>query len=646
MRALLSLLFVLLLTACGGGGGGGGSTGGGGTTPTTPAVPPTLVGVVSVGVPLGGAQISVVDAKGTALGSTSSNAGDGRYTLKLSAASPSLPLMLQARGIDSAGLPVLLHALVPAAANDASTTVHLTPLSQAVSALALGAAPQAAFAKPAEAKLTDTAPLISGAGTFLKTLIKTAASDAKITSLDAFDLLTDSRLATPKSAADLMLAGLRLQVDGASGKLLLGTRFLANPTPEVEVSLATAKTELAKGSTGTPASAITSTLKVTSAAASVVTNAATLDGIVSTLNPLLAQVSTSAATYKASTALTGYDKHDGRNVDALVGSLTAAATDGLQLGPLQVLGCADTVVKKGDCLRVLVASTLSDRSGKPVRRLLDAATYNTAAKRWSLIGNGHTLSFEAYASSTQLLKRDGSSETSSGSSGSSASANPFSGVEVRLQATDEAFTSYLLLAGTVQTPLGYALPLAACNQRQLCVAPTGAAGVVPTGAPQDHQLRASSVGWLGNADGLNGAAYKAIFTRNVTGAVQETRSAYLHAAMLSEVAAARHPVLDGVASATPLTLASLGRGLTLKWATWAQANPDLRLAQIRLVVRYPDRIASLPLDVLDVTEDPVLRVALTPGQGELGHDIWLTAVDTAGRRFHTRYALGISDSAP
>ena len=55
------------------------------------------------------------------------------------------------------------------------------------------------------------------------------------------------------------------------------------------------------------------------------------------------------------------------------------------------------------------------------------------------------------------------------------------------------------------------------------------------------------------------------------------------------------------------------------------------------------RIASLPLDVLDVTEDPVLRVALTPGQGELGHDIWLTAVDTAGRRFHTRYPLGISD---
>lgn len=642
MRAALSLLLVLLLTACGGGGGGGGgSSGGGGTTPTTPAVPPTLAGVVSVGVPLGGASISVVDAKGTALGSTSSNAGDGRYSLKLSAASPSLPLMLQARGIDSAGLPVLLHALVPAAANDASTTVHLTPLSQAVAALALGTDPQAAFAKPADAKLTDTAALLSGAGSFLKTLIKTAASDAKITSLEAFDLLADSRLATPKSAADLMLAALRLQVDAPSGKLLLGTRFLANPTPEVEVSLATAKTELAKGSTGTPATAITSTLKVTSAAASVVTNAATLDGIVSTLNPLLAQTGILPTVYMGSTALTGYDKHDGRSIDALVTSLKAAADAGLQLGPLQVLGCADTVVKKGDCLRVLVASTLSDRTGKPVRRLLDAATYNSTAKRWSLIGNGYPLAFEVFASSTQLLKRDGTADTTG--SGASASSAPFPGVEVRLQATDEAFTSYLVLAGTVQTPLNYALPLAACNQRHLCVAPTGAAGVIPTGAPQDHQLRPSAVGWLGNADGLNGAAYKASFTRNLTGATGETRTAHLHAQMLSVVAATRHPTLDGVASATPLTLASLGQGLTLKWSTWAKANPDLRLAQIRLVVRYPDRIASLPLDVLDVTEDPVLRVALTPGQGQLGHDIWLAALDGAGRRFHTRYALGISD---
>jgi len=643
-RALPTLGLTLFLLACGGGGGGGSSGGGNGASPGTPAVPPTLSGVVSVGVPLGGAQVTVVDAKGTALGSASSNAGDGRYSLKLSAASPSLPLMLQARGIDSAGLPVLLHALVPSAANDASTTAHLTPLSQAVSALALGADPQVAFAKPAEAKLGDSAALLGGAGSFLKTLIKTAASDAKITSLEAVDLLTDNRLATPKSAADLMLASLRLQVDGPSGKLLLGTRFLANPTPEVEVNLATAKVELAKGSNGVPANAITSTLKVTSAAASVVTNAASLDGIVTTLNPLLAQAATTAAAYKASTALTGYDKHDGRNADALAASLVAAAAEGLQLGPLQVLGCADTVVKKGDCLRVLVASTLSDRSGKPVRRLVDAASFTTATKRWALIGNGHTLAFEVLASSTQWLKRDGTPETTgSNGSGSGTSIPPFPGVEVRLQATDEAFTSYLLLAGTVQTPLGYALPLAACNLRQLCVAPTGAASVVPTGAPQDHQLRPGTLGWLGNADAQNGAAYKASFTRNVTSASPETRSAYLHAAMLSEVAAARHPVLDGVASATPLTLASLGQGLSLKWSTWAKANPDLRLSQIRLVVRYPDRIGSLPLDVLDVSEDPVLRVALTPGQGELGHDIWLTAVDTAGRRYHTRYALGTSD---
>lgn len=628
-----AVLLTLLLSACGGGGGGDSSGGGSTPTPTPTATPPVLTGVVSVGAPVGGASISVVDAKGTALGSASANAVDGSYRLTLSAASPSLPLLLQARGVDAAGLPVLLHTLVPAAANDASTTAHLTPLTQALSALVLGADPQPAFAKPADAKLTEAAALLTGGATFLKALIKTPLTDAKIAGIDKFDVLSDSGFATAKSGPDLLLETLRLQIDPASGKLHLGNKFLLNPTPEVELSLATARAELVKGASGAAAAAITSTLKVTSAANTVLPLAATLDGIVSTLNPVLAKAGATAADFAGLTALaTAYTSHDGRSAAELHQQLADWSALGLQLGALQILGCADETVKKGDCARVLVASTLTDRSGKPLDHLLDTATYNTTAKRWELIGNGKPLGFEVLPASGLRLDASGKAESDL--------PNPVSGVELRLQSKVGTADTFVISTATVQTSLGFALPLADCEQRLLCIAPAGAISVVPQGAPRDQFLYAGAVGWLGGADALRGALYKAQYTR--AGLATETQRAHLPAAVIASPLAERHPTLDGVSASSALTVAALGQGLKLTWSTWARAQPDLRLIEVRAVIRYADRIVQRSVLALpgrtDAELDPTAAVGgLTP----LGHDLWLVAVDGAGRRLYTRYALGV-----
>lgn len=621
MRLALSpLCLTLLLAACGGGGGGGG---GGASTPAPQ--PPSLSGVVSVGAPLGGAQIAVVDAKGTALGTATANPVDGRYSLTLAAASPSLPLLLQARGVDAAGLPVLLHTLVSAAPNASSTTAHLTPLTQAQAALALGADPQAAFAKPADAKLVEAAAQLSAADTFLKSLLKTPLTDLKFTDASKLNLQTDSGFATAKSNADLLLESTRVAVEASSGKLLLGNKFLSNPAPEIELSLASARAELAKGSSGNPASAISSTLKLTSNATIVLGVAGSLDSLVTSLNPLLAQSGVGAASFAALPALAGYERHDGRELGQLSTQLQDWAAKGLQLGPLQVLGCEDETLKVGDCLRVRVASTLSDRAGKPVDRFIDVVGYSSTAKRWNLLGNGKYFGFEVLPASSLRLQADGSLEAGG--------TNPAAGAEVRLQ------DGPLISNATVQTPLGYALPLQACGQSLLCIAPASGS-LTPRGAPLDQLLLPGAVGWLGTADGQHGALYKASFTRGVG---PDSRRAHLPAAALLAVPAARHPQLDGVSASAPLSRAAFAQGVKLSWAQWAKAQPDLRLLQARLLFRYP----SGPITERSVLASPgsteldFPSASATGPQAPAAVELWLSAADGAGRRYYTRYSLGV-----
>lgn len=617
LRLPVLLLCSLLLAACGGGGGGGGES-----TPPPAASPKQLVGVVSVGAPLGNASIAVIDARGTAVGSGSSHAVDGSYRITLSEAAPALPLLLQARGQDASGRWLLLHALLPALPATENRQ-HLTPLSQAIAALALGGDPLTSFRTPASSPLATTpAATVTAASDFLKTLLKTSLADLKLAT--SLDLQADPAFATAKSGPDLLLEAVRIDIaPDASGatRLLLANKFALSPAAEVEVLLSTARTELLKSTDPAPANAILSAAKTTSSASTVLTNAGLLDGIVTALNPLLARAA-DPVTIQTSDPLLGYTQQDGRDNASLALQLAAWGAAGLQLGPLQITGCADDVAKTGDCLRVSVASALTDREGKLVARLQDTAAYSSTTKRWTLAGNNKALAFSLRAAS--LLKLD-----AAGSAGTGA---PARGIEVLLQGRGAAGT--IIGTATVQTPLGYALPLADCGLVQLCLATPGASFVLASGGLEDQLLQPGMLGWLGGADAVRGARYQAAYTR---AGVAETRRAWLPTAVL-EQPAERHPRLVGVSSSAPLTVAALNAGLALNWADWATANPDLRLLSVRVAIRYADHVDAYDFEVSGLTQGRLPALAGTGGQ--IGHELWLSAVDPLGQRLVTRYALG------
>ncbi|MCU7373078.1 hypothetical protein PEC18_20210 [Paucibacter sp. O1-1] len=252
----LSLMAALCLLACGGG--GSDSDGDSGTTPAADLV---LSGVAAVGAPLGGARISVVDAKGASVGSAVAHPVEGTYRLTLSTQSPAMPLLLQARGMDAAGQPQVLHGTVQTAA--ATMTAQLTPLSDAAVALALGTDPRPVFAKAADnAALLASLGKAGAAADFLKTIVKTQLTELKISDAAALNLLGDAGFAAVKSnSQDLLIESLRISLATNSKgveQLQLGNKLLINQPVEVLVDLATAKTELAKSADAAPANAISS----------------------------------------------------------------------------------------------------------------------------------------------------------------------------------------------------------------------------------------------------------------------------------------------------------------------------------------------------------------------------------------------------
>lgn len=636
-RLLLVASTVLSLVACGG---GGGSDAGSGSTPSTPglASEPVLSGVVAVGAPLGGASITVIDSKGNALGSTTAHPVDGSYSLKLSSKAISTPVLVQARGLDATGAPVLLHSVVATPA--VTMTANVTPLSDAVLHLALGTEVAPVFAKAADQQ-TVLANLsqLTVASDFLKTLIKTPLSDVKISDSKTLDLLNASGFAANKSASDLLLDLLRVNVVRSNldvPQLQLSNKLQPAGAAEVVVDLAIAKTELAKTTGSTPTLAITSTLKVTTAAAATAANLATIDDVAVALNQLIAQGGEAPA-IAANALLAAYDKHNGGGGGVLAAKLATFASKNWQLGRFQLLGCADDALVSGNCARVLVGAFVTDSSGKRVDYFSDALTYDTKTKKWLLKGNGRKLDMQLKPLGWLALDAAGATD------GAASSPNPALGVQVLLQSQDPTSSTALLDKATIQTPSGFSLPFAYCEQYWICLSDTaGASSVTATGSISDTLLASASVGWLGGADTLRGARYIASYT---LAGVSETRSAYLPSHLQTAApATSRYPVIDGVSSTAPLTLAALKAGLDPVWSTWAAANPDLRLLSIRAVIRYAD--GRLQQREFVVAPSETTRFASPMGGvGPLAigtpvaYELWLTAQDGLGRRLLTRYTL-------
>ena len=98
--------------------------------------------------------------------------------------------------------------------------------------------------------------------------------------------------------------------------------------------------------------------------------------------------------------------------------------------------------------------------------------------------------------------------------------------------------------------------------------------------------------------------------------------------------------LDGISTSVQLSAASLQSGtLAINWSTWAAANPDLRLIEVKRV--FTPTAGGAPT-VLDTTVPLPGKTAVTLSTsytpvGAVTSELWLQAMDAQGRRFHTRY---------
>ena len=588
------------------------------------------------------AQVSVIDAKGGLLGTASARSVDGAYSMTLNTRTPTGPLLLQARGVDAAGLPQVLHSSVAVPA--AAMVANLTPLSDAVVALAMGTDPRTVFANP----LGNSSALaglvnVKAAGEFLKSIIKSQITDLKIANATALDLLGDPSFSADKSASDLLVDSLRVTLgkgNKGEAQLQLANKLAVSLAPEVVIDLAVAKTELAKttGAVTGAATAITSSAKATASYSKVLALLGPLDEPVAVLNKMIAQ-GASAAVFTASPALASYTRHDGRVGAELAALLASYSSKNWQLGRFQITGCADDKPIAGTCDRVQVAALVSDHSGKVTDLFNDVLAYTAkpaiGATAWGLMGNGKPVLFSVNPASWLAYQADGTLSTNLGGGPAT---NPSAGVQLRLQAQSSS-GSALLASATVQTPGGFSIPLAGCGQPLLCLsAKAGATAVEANGGLTDTLLQPADVSWVGGADTLRNARYLATFS---IGGATDTRSAVMMAEVPTSLpATGRYPALDGVSATRPVSWANPGGGQALTWSVWADDNPGLRMTRLRVVVAQTGQLTVRDAAVLPgVMSLSLPAVTLKPNAKVLSAELWLTAQDSAGRLWLTRYAV-------
>lgn len=670
-RLLPAACLSALLAACGGGGGGSAAEGDGGTT--TPVDPtPTLVvttlpgtllsGVAITGAPVSNATVQVIDADGNtvklldAAGAQTDTArtsvADGSFRLTLASARQRLPLLLQARGVDATGAPVLLHSAL--LNGTAPLVAHVTPLTDAALSMVFGAPAQTVYATAAASTTTiallGTGTAVVSASEQLKTIIKASFTDAKITDTKPVDLFKDAALAADKTGQDNVLEGLRLQYgkdNAGQDQLQLGHKFLFPRAPEVRVNLATARTELAKPTGGNAALAIATTLKATTSPSTVLGTLANLEQVSAGLNQLIAR-GASAAEFLASPYLpVTYTRHNGRTREQLAAQLARYAQTNYQLGKWQLVGCADDPVAAKTCNRVVVSALLTNQAGEIVDVLTDAVSFTTpvapSTVGWRLAGNNLGASVQVLPVGVLALDAALAPVASS-----VASPNPGGGVQVLARAQDFAAPAAPAIDRLfVQIPSGFSVRLAACSQAELCVAPSTASGtatVVATGSLPDSLVDPATTGWLSSVDAVRGARYVSSYSLLSSPTVSLTQATLLPADVPTGVAAARFPVPDAAIGA-----AALQAGTAVAWTRWAAAQPDLKLFQLRSVLRYTDPAApsaqvqaqvveaSLPLAGSSSATLPAN--ALPAGRTHAGRELLLGAQDGAGRRYFTRIAI-------
>ena len=632
-HAALVALVSTLLAACGGG--GEPSSGSPGATapappvsaapPAPPAPPATVSGVAALGAPLAGARLSIIDAQGLLLGSTRTNASDGSYALELNSAAPRLPLLLQVAGHDATGRPVLLHSAL--AELPTRAVAHLTPLTDAAVALTLGTDPAKVFAQPA-AYASTLAGLakVGVAADFVRNLVKTNLADTKMAGAATVNLLSTPGFVADKTGVDLALETLDIGISQSSRgteQLQLANK-LGAALSEVTVDLAAASVEIAKATGAAPASAITSTLKATTSPTTLMPRLANLDRLQVAINSAIASGGGQAATQALTSA---YVRHNGRNADDLAGLIQGWADRNMQMGRLQVIGCADATIGTAGCVRVALAARLFDASGAQSGSFSDVATYDTRTLGWNLVGNNQPAAAVVQALAWRALD-------ASGTAMPDPATNPRLGVQLSVESR--------LGGARVQMPGGHVLSLVPCERAWLCTsATTGTTSTPATGMPTDHAVFQPGSAWLGTADLAAGARYGVTMLSSEGETM--TRSTALRRAFTVAPAAARFAVLDEVDNARPLASATLLAGRTLSWQAWAAANPDMRVVSLRLVLDAPE--ASEAALVIEPELGPwqthsleLPATTLPESHASSNLTLWLVAMDSAGRLYTTSYA--------
>lgn len=195
---------LTVLAACGGGDGGGqtrviDAQAGDADAPACSACAPGVItGLAAIGQPLAGARVTAYDDTGPVASTITDS--DGRFQIDLPARSPAKALLLEL--VDTvAGEPLVLHNLQSAEETLAGKrALHLTPLTELITADVLGTAPQSALVRgeigwqrvtrralrDAEARVQSLVqPVLNAAEVPVSVDLRSTAFNADETGLDA-----------------------------------------------------------------------------------------------------------------------------------------------------------------------------------------------------------------------------------------------------------------------------------------------------------------------------------------------------------------------------------------------------------------------------------------------------------------------------
>ena len=598
-----------------------------------------ISGVAAIGAPLMGATVRAVDANGAtvnminAQGATVSSGqtstADGSYKLTLVTPATgvlAVPLLIEAAGVDGSGRPVVLHSTLSSAT--LPLVANITPLTDAVVGMVLGTSPQTVFASAPSVTSTiallGSTTAVTTASTAVKTIITPVLTDAKITTVTTLSLFQDSTFVANKTGLDAVLEALQVQIVPApSGHYVaqISNKFLAPGTVEVTLDLASARSLLAAGNSSLTG-AITSTLAVVSSGIKLsLPNVASLDGLGTALNALIAQGTATATTFQATPMLANEIGQSGRSKAALAALLAGYASNNTQLGRFQVNGCVDDPIAATGCKRLSVSTLVLNGAGQPVQTFTDTAVYaTTTTPNWTLSGNGRQSDVRVTPVAQLALNADGSVPSGN---------LPSNGIQVLARSQDSSTPpNQLLQSVSLQVPSGFSTYFSYCGELELCLNATGSTAPSATGALSDSLIQSLSPGWVGSVDGVTGAKYIATVTLSATSV--ESYSVYLPGNVPSSMPTAAFPVPDAALSAK-----SLAAGFKLSWQTWAAANPNQRVFHVRVIAH------STPLAISDYDVANPLAASLTlPAIASTGaYEVWLYATNSLGQNFYSKLAV-------